>query len=170
MSRIGAGAYGAGVIVAVIALGVALPMPAAAQAGSAERAAQTTAGSNPQGIRKPVNPADAAKKKSGPQPAVRDGNGEAWTIDRALPAGSKAVQPTPTTESAFSNLGRMQLEGGTFGVETQSQFKENKFSDGRQVPGLETEKRAGSSFFGLSLQVPTTNNTWVPAPIGPRRE
>jgi len=170
VSRIGVGAYAAGVIAAAIALGAAWSTPAAAQASGTERAAQPAASSNPQGIRKPVSRGEAAKTKTNTQSAVRNSNDEAWTINHALPAGSKAVQPTPTPESPISNLGRLQLDAGSVGIETQSQFKENKFSDGRTVPGLETEKRAGSSFFGLSLQVPTTNNTWVPAPIGPRRE
>jgi hypothetical protein len=170
MSRIGRAAYRVGVIAASIAFGAALPAPAMAQAGTTDRTVQSTAGSNPQGARKPAKPSDAAKKTISTQPAARNSNVDAWTINHALPSGSKAVQSDSTTGSSLSNLGRMQLETGSFGVETESRFKDNKFSDGRTVPGLETDKRAGSSYFGLSLQLPTSGNTLIPSPIAPRRE
>ncbi len=171
MSRIGGAAYRAGAIAGAIALTAGLAAPAAAQADNTERALQTTASNNPQGTRKPVKPNDAAKRTGAPQ-AVRSGNADAWTINQALPEAPKTVRsnPAPAPEPVGSQFGRLQLETGSVGFETQTQFKDNKFSDGRTVPGLETQKRDGTSYFGLSLSLPTTGNTLIPAPIAPRRE
>jgi hypothetical protein len=92
-----------------------------------------------------------------------------WTIEQALPGRPPAQArevPQPTTHG----FGRVPLDSGSFGFETKSQFKQNEFSDGRKVPGLETTKREDPSYFGLSLQMRTNNVPLLPllSPPGQR--
>lgn len=83
-----------------------------------------------------------------------------WTIDQALPG--KPVSARGADGASGPGFGRVPLESGSFGFETSSQFKENRFSDGRPVPGLETVKRQDPSYFGLSLSVPANDPGFLP--------
>jgi hypothetical protein len=91
-----------------------------------------------------------------------------WALEDALPTrrtdgfGSREAPAVSTPE-----LGRIPLESGSFGLETQTKVKSGEFSDGRRVPGLETVKRDPPSYFGLSLSVPTNDKSLLPAPIVP---
>jgi hypothetical protein len=102
------------------------------------------------------------------QPSVQVPPQKEWSLEDALPtrrsdAGSRRETPTMSTPQ----LGRIPLESGTFGFETETKVKSNELSDGRRVPGLETDKRDPPSYFGLSLSVPTNNKSLVPVPILP---
>jgi len=96
------------------------------------------------------------------QPSVRAPQQKEWSLEDALPsrrsdAGTRRETPTISTPQ----LGRIPLESGTIGFETETKVKSNELSDGRRVPGLETDKRDPPSYFGLSLSVPT-NKSLVP--------
>ena len=90
--------------------------------------------------------------------------GPSATLCRRTP---KPSGPTPPTASN-QDFGRLQLETGSIGFSGQSQLKDGHFSDGRRVPGLETVKRDQPSYFGLSLSVPTHDNSLLPVPLPPR--
>jgi hypothetical protein len=105
----------------------------------------------------------SSQQTSGLAPPQRE-----WSLEDALPnrrsnVGSRRETPTITTPQ----LGRIPLESGSFGFETETKVKSNELSDGRRVPGLETDKRDPPSYFGLSLSVPTENKSLVPVPILP---
>jgi hypothetical protein len=138
--------------------GVARPAPARVQA------AQPAVRPAP----KPAPVRRAAASKSRPQQAAT----KPWSIEDALPNRSPAIDPRTSDTAAKSPFGRLQLDTGSLGFETQTQMRENQFSDGRTVPGLETVKRNPPSYFGLSLSMPTESKGIIPAPLAPweRRE
>lgn len=128
------------IMAAVGAIAVGIAMPAAAQQAAS-----------------PVHPpakkvARPLKLDVSPQPTPAD---SAWTIEDALPKNSPASRAA-SEEPPKGNpgFGRLQLDAGSVGVETEPKFKDNTFSDGRKVPGLEYDKRNAPSYFGLSLSVP----------------
>jgi hypothetical protein len=93
-----------------------------------------------------------------------------WSIEDALPdnrySASRWTDNLPTVSAP--QLGRVPLQKGqgSFGLETNTSVKDNQFSDGRTVPGLETVKRDPPSYFGLSLSVPNNSKSF-PVPIVP---
>jgi hypothetical protein len=95
---------------------------------------------------------------------------EPWTLEHALPGRRndgaqtrKRVVATPVEQ----RFGRIPLESGTFGLETQTRFKADKLPDGRDMPGLANPNAGRKSYFGLSLSVPT-NNDVTPLRLLPR--
>lgn len=53
-------------------------------------------------------------------------------------------------------LGRVPVETGSFGFETNKKLKSDQFPDGRPLPGIESQRRENNSpFLGLSISVPT---------------
>ncbi len=145
-------------------------LPAAAQ--QSDRGTIPTVQNPTERAKKPAtNPGSV--KRANPLPATAASergtapdDGRGWTLDDALmtrrsPASVSANSPPPLQERA--PLGRLQVNQGTFGIETESKFKEGEFSDGRRVPGLETTKREQPSFFGLSLSVPTIDKSLMPS-------
>jgi hypothetical protein len=99
-----------------------------------------------------------APRPSDPAPAATVSR--PWTIEQALPGKPAAARDVPRVSS--QGLGRVPLDQGSFGFETQSQFRHDQFSDGRKVPGHEAIRREDPSYFGLSLQVPTNNVPLLP--------
>jgi hypothetical protein len=144
--------------------------PVLAQAGNIERAVNAPPAKHSQGTgsRKPAKA--ATRKGVSAQTAARDANVDAWTIRDALPDHSKVARPAPTPTASGSDFGRLQLDTGSVGLQTQTLVREGYFEDGRRVPGLETEKRNTPSYFGLSLSLPTQQNSLIPVPLLPRRE
>ena len=93
-----------------------------------------------------------------------------WSLEDALPDRQPKTARTRASDvqgASTSPLGRIPLEQGSLGFETESKFKPNEFSDGRRVPGQETVKRQEPSYFGLSLSVPTDNKSFFPVPLLP---
>lgn len=117
--------------------------------------------------KKPAPRAAAAPRPIAPATTIGASSGQSWSIEHALP-GRPASQTRDVPQISSPNLGRVPLDTGSFGIETKSQFKQNEFSDGRTIPGLETTKRQEPSYFGLSLQVPTNNVPLLPLLSGPR--
>jgi hypothetical protein len=129
------------------------------------------------------NTAAASQKQTARQPAgttatrpaverARAPDGGSWTLDDAL-YNRRSAPPTSGATGTVTErapLGRLPVNQGTFGIETESKFRDNQFSDGRTVPGLETQKRNEPGFFGLSLSVPTNDKSLIPVPLLPRPE
>jgi hypothetical protein len=90
-----------------------------------------------------------------------------WSIEDALPDNSPAVRERmkETPPPAKPALGRVPLQNspGTFGLETETKVKSTEFPDGRRAPGAETTTQRPPSYFGLSISVPTTDKSIIPA-------
>lgn len=67
-------------------------------------------------------------------------------------ASRSAERPIPREET---NLGRLSLPQGSVGYESRTQLQAYDLSDGRRVPGSDNLQRNDSSYFGLSLRMPT---------------
>jgi hypothetical protein len=165
MTRIGTTPRLIGAIAAAAVLWIGGPAPADAQTANPERARSSTAAQQGQGTqttaRKPTKP--APPRTTAYSATAPDGKG--WTIDDALPSRRSLANDPPAI--ADRPLGRIPLQSGSIGFSGESQVKDNKFSDGRRVPGLETDKRNEPSYFGLSLSVPTNERL---VPLFPRPE
>jgi hypothetical protein len=90
-----------------------------------------------------------------------------WSLEDALPDNSPAVRERlkETPAPAKPGLGRVPLQNspGTFGLETETKMKSTEFPDGRRAPGAETTQQRPPSYFGLSISVPTTDKSIIPA-------
>jgi hypothetical protein len=160
---------------AVLCAGLASPA-AAQQTGNANPDGGTAAANQAKrdgtAARKPATTAPTKRTTTTTERATAP-DGGSWTLDDALITRRSSHSLTPTSSGTVTErapIGRVQVQGGTFGIETESKFRDNQFSDGRRVPGLETEKRAQPSYFGLSLSVPTTDKSIIPVPLFPRPE
>lgn len=122
--------------------------PAAKQAAPAKPPAAPTA--TPAAAPKPPQRATAS-----PPPrtaAARRAPATETASDPAKPGSRAAVNAAPIETP---RLGRVPLTTGTFGFENQTQLKDYNMSDGRKVPGFDNIQRNDSSYFGLSLRMPT---------------
>ena len=169
MTRIGA--HRCGATVGAIALWVGLSFPVAAQPGAIERSVNAPASGHQLTTgRKPARTNNVQRTRTDSSAAARNAGRDAWSINDALPNDSKA-RVIDARSSSGSQFGRLNLDTGTVGLTTESQFKEGQFADGRRAPGLEAVKRDPPSYFGLSLSVPTTDKSLIPLlPIIPRPE
>jgi hypothetical protein len=70
-------------------------------------------------------------------------------------ATSQRTSERPVPREQPNALGRISVEGATLGYESQTQMKAYDMSDGRRVPGYDNIQRNDSSYFGLSLRMPT---------------
>ena len=116
------------------------PQPQAAPAAAPKPAARATASAPPR--RAPARrPAQA-------------GNSIADT-----PTGSTRTPDRPVPREQPTALGRLALPQGSVGFEGQTQLKPYDMSDGRRVPGYDNIQRNDSSYFGLSLRLPTPSSS-----------
>lgn len=105
--------------------------------------------------------APAPRAASAPKPAARTaaprnqaaapratGDAADNTVSRS------AERPVPREQP---NLGRLSLPQGSLGYEGRTQLNAYDMSDGRRVPGFDNLQRNDSSYFGLSLRMPTIN-------------
>jgi len=137
--------------------------------GNAQQADRPNAG-------KPSKPAVVKQRTVAPQKSAtgqqqqQQQQQKPWSLEDALPDRQPKTARTRASDvqgASTSPLGRIPLEQGSLGFETESKFKPNEFSDGRRVPGQETVKRQEPSYFGLSLSVPTDNKSFFPVPLLP---
>jgi hypothetical protein len=133
-------------------------------------AATTTIGQSAQqqpATRQVVAPQPEAAPPA-PKPAVR-------ATSVAAPVKPAPVRRTAPTERVINdttvaqtrsdravpreqpNLGRLSLPQGSLGYESKTQMQTYDMSDGRRVPGFDNIQRNDSSYFGLSLRMPTAN-------------
>jgi hypothetical protein len=117
---------------------------------------------------KPPKPAPAARRVAAPIDTGEPGQlSDYWTIERALPGRTREDRGRPAATT--SELGRVPLQNapGTLGI-ASGNIRGTEFSDGRPVPGLTQNTRGESSYVGLSLSVPSSNNSFpIPAPPSP---
>jgi hypothetical protein len=106
-----------------------------------------------------------------PQPATAQPVRQTFTPPQQQAAAPAPRRPAPTlaSEPADSNrsaerpipreqttLGRVSLpQQGSLGYESRTQMQTYDLSDGRRVPGFDNIQRKDSSYFGLSLRLPT---------------
>jgi hypothetical protein len=172
MSKDGAAPHLLAAIVGAMMAFAGVSVPAAAQqTGNAEHSSNATSANRDQGnraaARKPAKLVAGKRIGTSEKTNARDGAGDAWTLDDALlnPRSGAARPANDVPTPAKPLFGRIQLDTGTVGFETESMVKDNRFSDGRRVPGLEADKRNDPSYFGLSLSMPTHNNSILPVPF-----
>jgi hypothetical protein len=142
------------------------------RAPGAARPAPARVQSAQPGPRPAVKPAPVRRAASGNPRSQQQAAPKPWSIEDALPNRLPDIDPRAPDTAARSPFGRLQLDTGSVGFETQTMTRENEFSDGRPVPGLETVKRNPPSYFGLSLSLPTESKGIIPGTRAPweRRE
>jgi hypothetical protein len=87
-----------------------------------------------------------------------------WTIEDALPSRSRTREPAIVSSPG---LGRVPVEGGTFGVSTDQQVDPYRTPDGNRIRGMESTSKSDPSYLGLSLSVQNENKGFVPRSILP---
>ena len=78
----------------------------------------------------------------------------------ATPRARLRQTPTITPEP----LGRVRLENGSFGFDSETRMKANEFPDGQRTLNIEPTKRQAPSYLGLSLTVPNETKQF-PLPV-----
>jgi hypothetical protein len=97
-------------------------------------------------------PRAAAAPAPKPVPVRRAAPTERVMNDTIAAQTSSTARPVPREEP---NLGRLSLPQGSLGYESKTQMQTYDMSDGRRVPGFDNIQRKDSSYFGLSLRMPT---------------
>jgi hypothetical protein len=145
----------------VLALSAVLTMPALAQQASERVVTQSSPVA-----KKPARPETA---KPGSRPAsiraseMRGPPTRQWTIDDALPSRTRTSEPG---RLSTPELGRVPVEGGSFGFSTETKMDPYRTPDGSRIRGLESTK-SDPSYLGLSLSVTTDNKSLLPRSILP---
>jgi hypothetical protein len=103
---------------------------------------------------KPAPRATAAAPAK-PAPARRAAPTERVMNDTIAAQTGSTARPVPREQP---NLGRLSLPQGSLGYEGKTQMQTYDMSDGRRVPGFENIQRNDSSYFGLSLRMPTAGS------------
>jgi hypothetical protein len=98
-------------------------------------------------------PAARATASAPPRPARRPAQAGNTIAD--TPTGSTRTPDRPVPREQAPALGRLSLPEGTLGYESRTQMQTYDLSDGRRVPGYDNIQRNDSSYFGLSLRMPT---------------
>jgi hypothetical protein len=125
--------------------------PAAARSAAAPAAA-----------RKPPQPAAPAQRAVPSYDSEPGRVSDYWTIERALPSRSSAERARPEPAPQFGRA-RLQNQPGSVGLASGT-IRSSEFADGRPVPGLTQNTQRESSYVGLSLSVPSNNNSF-PIPL-----
>jgi len=136
-----------------------LCMPAYAQQAVERGVSQ---GGQSQPAKKPAKPVRPAAKPAGAVD-MRAPQTRQWTLDDALP--SRRPHEPGTVSSP--GLGRVPVEGGSFGFSADQQMDPYKTPDGSRIRGLERTGESGPSYLGLSLSVPTNEKSVLPRSILP---
>ena len=144
-------AIAAGAIVAACAVTPSSATEQAQRPGASSAARKPSPAVTP----RPKPPTVSARQESAPQ-------AKPWSIEDALPSQSSALRaPAPASASGASNLGRIPLQQGSVGFETETKVKPNQLPDGRPIPSL-TTTREPPSYLGFSLSVPTDSKSILP--------
>lgn len=145
--------------IAALALVIAAAPPAFAQSDPSTRTAKPKQAVTSSRV--------ATKSTKHSREVSRAAPAQQWTIENALPDHSRIkrqydyVPPEP-------KLGRVPLQSGTVGVETETKTNAYKTPDGRTIPGFEATENRPSSYVGLSLSMPTNNDALsIPVPSAP---
>ena len=125
----------------------------------------------------------AAKPAAKPAPVTSSVNGaeqsDYWTVNTALPSqygsGRSQTKPegdrsrsaaVPRERDPTSRIPLRDQPGGSVGFASGQSTRSGRFSDGREVPGLNPNTQGDSSYVGLSLSV-TSGNKGLPLPLPP---
>ena len=154
-------AHWVGLSAGILVMSAGLAIPAHSQQTS-ERAIQGSQG-QAGAAKKPAKPA-TAKPATAKSPDMRVPQTRQWTLDDALPSRNPA-RATPTVTSP--ELGRVPVQGGTFGFSTETKVDPYRTPDGNRIRGLENTSRSDPSYLGLSLSVTTDDRTFLPRTILP---
>jgi hypothetical protein len=115
-----------------------------------------------------TKPAKAVTGKSGKSTAAtadrRALQTRPWTIDDAMPSRPRRYEPGIDSSPG---LGRVPVQGGTFGFSTDQQVDPYKTPDGNRIRGLESTSKSDPSYFGLSLSVKPEEKGFLPRTILP---
>jgi hypothetical protein len=156
--------HGIGLAAAILVLSAALCMPAHAQQAN-DRGATQGSQSQPGAVRKPAKPATAkptGKSTTAGAVDMRVPQTRQWTLDDALPSRTRTQEPIVSGPE----LGRVPVQGGSFGVAIDPQVDPYRTPDGSRIRGLESTK-SDPSYFGLSLSVPRDDKSLLPSSILP---
>ena len=108
-----------------------------------------------------------AKSTKPSREVARAAREQQWTIEDALPDHSRIKRQYEYVPPE-TKLGRVPLQSGTVGVETETKTNAYKTPDGRTIPGFEATENRPSSYVGLSVSMPTNNDALsIPVPMGP---
>jgi hypothetical protein len=130
-----------------------------------------------------TNPKPAARlaPKPAPAPATAQTYGyeqaDYWTVNTSLPSQYGAERPRPQPRSGESAravpserspIDRVPLRdpaGSTIGFASGQTASSGRFTDGREVPGINSNTRAEDSYVGLSLTTRSSSKGFiVPVP------
>ncbi|MEW6453365.1 MAG: hypothetical protein AB1490_22135 [Pseudomonadota bacterium] len=118
----------------------------------------TTPASNVTAKQHKPAPRPAAPKVPASKPAAKH---TPIQLDSAHRANNTHAAAKETPRAKPSELGRIPLESGSFGISTDTKMKMYQTPDGNRIRGLDgamTSTRE-PTYFGLSLSVPTTGST-----------
>jgi len=124
--------------------------PSAPTSGQAARDAPPVAPA-----KKTAKPSVTSDAKPSAKPAAAAARRVPQANDDHTVAGSARPTERPIPREQPTALGRVSIPGGTLGYESETSMKAYDLSDGRRVPGYENIQRKDSSYFGLSLRLPT---------------
>ena len=129
----------------------AAPQPPAAAPPAARQV--VTPQPQPQAAPKPAPRATASAP---PRPAPARRPAQAGNTIADTPTGSTRTPDRPAPREQSPALGRLSLpQQGSLGLERETKLNAYDLSDGRRVPGYDNIQRNESSYFGLSLRMPT---------------
>ena len=115
----------------------------------------------------PSRPAATPQSKRNTAKTTRqpETTSQPWLLDPVDDAATgrrvRMKTPKPATEPG-PGLGRVPLQSGSFGLETDTQLKAYQFPDGRNVLDKGIKNASQPSYFGLSVTVPTDSKTFSP--------
>lgn len=89
-----------------------------------------------------------------------------WSIKDALPNNSSAFDSRDSDPKIKNTIGRIPLQSGSLGFETETKIKSTEYPDGQRVPGVDTNPRQPPSYLGLSLSLPTSDKSLLPPLFG----
>jgi hypothetical protein len=111
----------------------------------------------PAATRAAPNPPARATASAPPRPAGARRPAQSDNADnRAVAGAERSAKPVPREQPGA--LGRLELPQGSVGFENRTQLNAYDLSDGRRVPGYDNIQRKDSSYFGLSLRLPTADS------------
>lgn len=150
-----------------LALVVACPGTGHAEQPGGERAATHALPRPPASIPHTTASGRPAMREAQPKPlSDKPLSDKPWSLEDALPDNSPAardrLKETPSTKPP---LGRLPLQNGsgTIGFETETKVKSTELPDGRKTPGADSTSHRPPTYLGLSISVPTSNNSIIPS-------
>jgi hypothetical protein len=122
--------------------------------------------------------------RSAPKPAAQTGSSDYWAVNTSLPSEYHSARPRQKQQSRTvstdrnasqgvqtemtSEFGRMPVQGApgsSIGFASGQTASSGRFTDGREVPGINANTRSEDSYVGLSLTTRSASKGFiVPVP------